>query len=169
MAFEPVYQYFKQKGLDNRITLFERATQNVAEAATWLNTSLGSIAKSIVFDLDHRLIMVVCSSDEKINMRKFVAHFGKEAPLLADQKVPELVGHVVGGVCPFNLPANIEVYLDMSLRRFDFVYPAAGSRNSAIQLTPDELEIHSLAKSWVYLTEGDDQFGRHSFHIEDYM
>ncbi len=169
MAFKPVYDYFKAYGLEDRITQFTRNTQSVGDAADLLGVPLGCIAKSIVFKLEERLIMVVCSSEERINMRNFKHIFGVEAPLLEDDKVQRLVGHVVGGVCPFDLPSTIEVYLDMSLRRFPYVYPAAGSCDTAIQLTPAELEIHSQAKGWKYICESSDSFGRHQIYLDMFI
>ncbi|WP_124057963.1 YbaK/EbsC family protein [Vaginisenegalia massiliensis] len=160
MAFEPVKEYFSKVGLADRIQVFERATQGVGEAATWLDVPLGAVAKSIVFDTDQGLVMVVCSSDDKIDPKRFKAHFGQEPVLLADDQVAERVGHIVGGVCPFDLPASIRVYLDMSLRRFPYVYPAAGSRESAIGLSPNELAIHAKATSWAYLCHGNEEVGR---------
>ncbi|MGY4105387.1 YbaK/EbsC family protein [Ignavigranum ruoffiae] len=171
MAFEPVAKYFSQVNLDNRIQRFARNTESVEEAAEWVGTDLGSIAKSIIFYHGDRLVMVVCSSDDKIDSDKFQLHFGIPAEMLEDEKVFDRVGHVVGGVCPFNLPDDVDVYLDMSLRRYPWVYPAAGSRDTVIRLSPEELFTHSGAKSWKYLAVGSDHYGRNDLHfsqIKDY-
>ena len=164
MAFEPVQNYFQQQQLQDRIQLFDRDTESVKEAATWLGTALGSIAKSIVFEIDDRLLMVVCSSDDRIDPLKYEMQFGCDPIMLPDNQVYDKIGHQVGGVCPFVLPDIVDVYLDMTLRRFPRVYPAAGSRNSVIGLTPDELFTHSGAISWKYLCQGSDEYGRSNFH-----
>lgn len=164
MTFEPVAAYFKQVNLFDRIQRFSRDTESVQEAAQWVGTDLGSIAKSIIFYNGDRLIMVVCSSDDKIDPDKFHSHFGRQPVMLEDEKVFNRVGHVVGGVCPFNLPADVDVYLDMSLRRFPWVYPAAGSRDTVIRLSPAELFSHSKAKGWKYLAYGTDHYGRYDLH-----
>lgn len=165
MVFGPVKAHFDKHNLGDRITLFGKDTESVQEAADLVGTDLGSIAKSIIFYNGDRLIMVVCSSDDKIDPNKFHKAFGLEPVMLEDDKVFDRVGHVVGGVCPFDLPEDVDVYLDMSLRRFDRVYPAAGSRDTVISLTVDELFQHSKAKSWKYLCKGPDEYGRGSQDI----
>ena len=107
------------------------------------------IAKTLSFRVGDRVILIVTAGDARIDNQKYKAHFGTKARMLSPEDAELLIGHPVGGVCPFAVKPGVEVYLDQSLRRFETVFPACGSANSAIELTPDELEQHSNALGWI--------------------
>jgi prolyl-tRNA editing enzyme YbaK/EbsC (Cys-tRNA(Pro) deacylase) len=117
-------------------------------AAAALGCEPKRIAKSLSFSLDGGAILVVSAGDAKVDNPKYKATFGTKAKMLSPDEVTSLIGHAVGGVCPFGINEGVKVYLDESLRRFETVFPAAGSSNSAIELTPDELFEFSRADSW---------------------
>lgn len=118
-------------------------------AAKALNCEGCRIAKTLSFHLDDKVILIVAAGDAKIDNRKYKDKFGKKAKMLAYEEAEPLIGHGVGGVCPFAVNEGVEVYLDESLNRFETVFPACGSSNSAIELTIPELEKYSHYKEWV--------------------
>ena len=149
MSIENVKEYLKQFGLDGRVREFDVSSATVELAAAALGTEGARIAKTIsLARKDGRCILIVCAGDCKIDNRKFKDKFGFKAAMLSPDDALALTGHAVGGVCPFALPEGVEVYLDESLKRFDTIYPAAGSSNSAVMLTCDELFEASKALSW---------------------
>lgn len=149
MAFDKAYQYLEEKGYSDRIQTFEVSSATVELAAKAVGTEPARIAKSLTFQVEEQPIMIICAGDVKINNAKYKAIFHQKAKMLTREQVHELIGHDVGGVCPFGINPGVEVYLDESLKRFDYVYPACGSDNSAVKLTPDEFfEIAQPAK-WV--------------------
>ncbi len=149
MSIENVKNYLKQFGLDGRVREFDVSSATVELAAAALGTEGARIAKTIsLARKDGGCILIVCAGDCKIDNRKFKDKFGFKAAMLSPDDALALTGHAVGGVCPFALPEGVEVYLDESLRRFDTIYPAAGSSNSAVELTCDELYKASKALSW---------------------
>ena len=121
----------------------------MAEAAKAVGTEERRIAKTLSFMLDDGPILVVAAGDAKVDNKKYKSTFHKKASLLKVDELTELVGHPVGGVCPFGINEGVRVYLDQSLRRFPSVFPACGSANSAIELTIPELEIYSRFEEWV--------------------
>ena len=143
MAFEKAYAFLSDRGYADRVQTFDVSSATVELAAAALATEPARIAKSLTFLEEDRAIMVVCAGDGKVNSGKFKQKFGVKARMLTREQVHDLVGHDVGGVCPFALPENVKVYLDVSLQRFDTVFPAAGSDNSAIEFTCEELEKYS--------------------------
>lgn len=149
MSIERVKAYFAQFGLSERIHEFSASSATVELAAKAAGVEPGRIAKSLSFKLDGRTILVVAAGDVKIDNGKYKAAFGGKAKMLTPDEAVERIGHAVGGVCPFAVNAGVEVYLDQSLRRFDTVLPAAGSSNSCIELTPEELERYAQAVGWV--------------------
>ena len=112
------------------------------------------IAKTLSFKISEDPILIVAAGDAKIDNRKYKDKFGKKAVMLSQEEVLEKVGHAVGGVCPFGVPETVSVYLDESLRRFETVFPAAGSSNSAIELNMEELERYSRAEEWIDVCKG---------------
>ncbi len=128
---------------------FAESSATVELAAKALGTEEGRIAKTLSFMAAGRPILVVASGGARIDNRKYKAEFGRKAAMLSADELRDLVGHGAGGVCPFGLKPGVEVYLDRSLRAYDYVYPACGSSNSAIKLAPDELETISGAAGWV--------------------
>ncbi len=149
MSVEKVREYLKQFGKDNDILEMDESTATVALAASALGTEEARIAKSLSFyDGDDAMIIVV-AGDAKIDNKKYKDKFGFKARMLAPEDTVKLTGHAIGGVCPFDLPDNVTVYLDDSMKRFKTMFPACGSDNSAIELTLDELEKTSDYKEWV--------------------
>lgn len=140
MAFEKAYAFLSDRGYADRVQTFNVSSATVELAAAALATEPARIAKSLTFLDQDRAIMVVCAGDGKVNSGKFKQKFGVKARMLTRDQVHDLVGHDVGGVCPFGVNDGVRVCLDESMKRFDFVYPACGSDNSAVKLTPAELE-----------------------------
>ena len=150
MAIEKVRNYFKQFGIENRILEFNVSSATVPLAAKALNTEEGRIAKTLSFHVDNKVALIVCAGDTKVANSKYKAYFKTKAKMLSFDEAENLIGHAVGGVCPFAVKDGVEVYLDESLKRFDTVYPACGSSNSAIEMTMEELEKYSSNfVSWI--------------------
>ncbi len=150
MSIEKVRAYFRQwPGMEEKILEFPVSSATVAEAAKAVGTEERRIAKTLSFMLDDGPILVVAAGDAKVDNKKYKSTFHKKASMLKVDELTELVGHPVGGVCPFGIKEGVRVYLDQSLRRFPSVFPACGSANSAIELTIPELEIYSRFEEWV--------------------
>ena len=149
MAIEKVRQYFAQYGLDDRILEFSESSATVALAAAALHCDEARIAKTLSFRTQNGCILVVTSGDCRIDNHKYKEQFGQKAKMLTPEEAVALIGHAVGGVCPFAVNDGCEVYLDQSLKRFETVFPACGSSNSAIELTPEQLEQYSNSLGWV--------------------
>ena len=149
MSIVKVREYLKKFGLENKIMEFDVSSATVEKAAIALNWKEQEIAKTLSFIVDDRPILIVTAGDSKVDNSKFKAEFHVKAKMIPFDDVERLVGHAVGGVCPFGVNENVEVFLDKSLKRFDTVYPAGGSSNSAIKLTLEELERASNCKEWV--------------------
>lgn len=149
MSVERVREYLKQWNAEERILEFDVSSATVELAAQALHCAPAHIAKTLSFHLEERVVLIVAAGDARIDNRKYKARFGKKAVMLAAEEAEELVGHAVGGVCPFAVKEGVEVYLDLSLKRFQEVYPACGSSNSAICLTIPELECFSAYLEWV--------------------
>ncbi|MCI5704073.1 YbaK/EbsC family protein [Candidatus Pseudoscillospira sp. SGI.172] len=150
MSIEKVRSFFAGLGREDDILEFAVSSATVELAAQAVGCSPGRIAKTLSFAVDEGCVLVVCAGDSKIDNSKFKAQFHTKAKMLSPDEVLSFTGHAVGGVCPFAIenPA-VTVYLDESMRRFDTVYPAAGSSNSAIRLTPAELERFSKSAGWI--------------------
>ena len=149
MAIEPVKKFFKKFNMEEKIMEFDTSSATVELAAQALNVIPARIAKTLSFKKDNSCILIVTSGDVKIDNPKFKSIFEMKAKMLSADEVLSLTGHAAGGVCPFAVSENIPVYLDISLKRFDTVFPACGSSNSAIELTCDELFRYSEAKKWI--------------------
>ena len=149
MSIERVREYFRARGLAHRILEFDVSSATVELAAQAVGCEGKRIAKTLSFRVGDRVILIVTAGDARIDNQKYKAHFGTKARMLSPEDAELLIGHPVGGVCPFAVKPGVEVYLDQSLRRFETVFPACGSANSAIELTPDELEQHSNALGWL--------------------
>lgn len=149
MSFENVKNYFKKFNIDNKIQELELSSATVELAAKALDCHPQRIAKTLSFKIDEKPILIVCAGDAKIDNSKYKAFFQKKAKMLSPEEVKNLIGHEIGGVCPFATNDNVEIYLDNSLKRFNTVYPACGSSNSAIELTICELEKYSDYKEWI--------------------
>ncbi|MBE6634660.1 MAG: YbaK/EbsC family protein [Ruminococcaceae bacterium] len=149
MSIENVKNYFQNLGISDRIMEFDVSSATVELAAAALNTEGCRIAKTLSFSLNGAPILIVCAGDAKVANSKYKARFGAKAKMLTPDEAIELIGHAVGGVCPFAIKEGVTVYLDESLRRFETVFPACGSSNSAIELTIPELERYSRFTEWV--------------------
>ncbi len=149
MSIEKVKQYFKQYNMQDKILEFDVSSATVELAAKAVGTEGARIAKTLSFKVADDVILVVCAGDAKIYNKKFKTEFACKAKMLARDEVEASVGHDVGGVCPFAVNDGVKVYLDESLKRFDTVFPACGSSNSAIELSPQDLEKFAKAVKWV--------------------
>lgn len=149
MSIEKVRAYFNTLGIADKILEFDTSSATVALAAQALGCEEARIAKTLSFEMGEGCILVVCAGDVKIDNSKFKATFHTKAKMLPHDVVAQLTGHAVGGVCPFAVNEDVKVYLDESLKRFETVFPAAGSSNSAIELTISELEKYSTPRGWV--------------------
>ncbi len=155
MSIQKVRDHLKQFGVEGRIREFDVSSATVELAAVAVGVEGARIAKSLSFKVDEAPIIIVVAGDAKVDNSKYKAHFHTKAKMLTHEEAHERVGHDVGGVCPFALPEDVKVYLDVSLQRFDTVFPAAGSDNSAIELTCQELERYSSNfVEWVDVCKG---------------
>ena len=149
MSIEKVKAYFAFQNMEERVMEFSVSSATVELAAQALGCEGCRIAKTLSFMVDSKPILVVTAGDGRIDNPKFKATFHTKAKMLSHDQAAELIGHAVGGVCPFAVNEGVKVYLDESLKRFDTVFPACGSSNSAIELTIPELEKHSGYTAWV--------------------
>ena len=154
MSIEKVRAYFQSLGRENDILEFPVSSATVELAAQAVGVIPARIAKTLSFLVEDRCVLVVAAGDAKVDNGKYKAYFHTKAKMLSPQQVSDLTGHAVGGVCPFANPEGVQTYLDVSLRRFDTVFPAAGSSNSAIQLTCEELEKYSGCVAWIDVCKG---------------
>lgn len=149
MAIEKVRAYFEQFGIADRIKEFHESSATVELAAHALCTEPCRIAKTLSFMLGDKAILIVTAGDAKIDNHKYKSFFGAKAKMLKPEEVSDLIGHGIGGVCPFGINDGVTVYLDESLKRFGTVFPACGSSNSAIELSIPELEKYSNFVEWI--------------------
>ena len=143
MSLMRVKEYFKKYGIQDRILEFDKSSATVMDAAKAIGCDECLIAKTLSFFIADKPILIVTAGNMKIDNRKFKDTFNCKAKMIPSDMVEEYVGHAVGGVCPFAINENVKVYLDESLRNYDYVYPACGSSNSAIKLTISELKKYS--------------------------
>lgn len=149
MSYEHAKAHLEKYGLADRIQLFDVSSATVELAAQAVGVEPVRIAKSLSFKLDDRYIIIIAAGDARIDNKKYKGTFHKKASMPSPEEVLEHIGHPVGGVCPFGIHHDVPVYLDESLKRFDVVYPAAGTGNSAVMLTLDELYTSAEAVGWV--------------------
>lgn len=154
MSIERVKAYFTSVGLADRVREFDVSSATVELAALALGCEGKRIAKTLSFMGTTGPLLVVAAGDARIDNPKFKAQFGLKAKMLTPEQAVEWVGHAVGGVCPFAVNEGVEVWLDESLKRFETVFPACGSSNSAIELTLPELERYAAPKGWVDVCKG---------------
>lgn len=154
MAIEKVKTYFREHGMEERIQEFDESSATVELAAKALHCEPQRIAKTLSFMLENEAVLIVAAGDAKIDNPKYKEKFGTKAKMLSLDEVETLVGHAVGGVCPFVVNEGVKVYLDVSLKRFETVFPACGSSNSAIELTIPELKKYSGYVEWVDVCKG---------------
>ena len=151
MSVEIVRNYFKENKISKEILEFPVSSATVELAAQAVGVEPARIAKTLSFYTKDKesAIPIVTAGDTKIDNSKFKHYFEMKAKMLAAEDVERMTGHAVGGVCPFGNPASVSVYLDISMKRFESVFPAAGSANSAVEMTCADLEKYSLAKDWI--------------------
>ena len=149
MSIEKARAHLARHGLEERIQEFTVSSATVALAAEALGCEPARIAKSLSFEKGDSAILVIAAGDARIDNAKFKQRFGMKAKMLSAEKVEPLIGHGVGGVCPFGVKDGVPVYLDESLKRFETVYPAAGTPSSAVHLSLEELERASECEGWV--------------------
>ena len=154
MSIETVRAYFKTCGREGDVLEFPVSSATVELAAQALGVIPARIAKTLSFLVEDRCILILAAGDAKIDNKKYKAQFHTKAKMLLAGQVEPLTGHAVGGVCPFANPEGTTAYLDVSLKRFDTVFPAAGSPNSAIELSCAELEAFSHSAGWVDVCKG---------------
>lgn len=154
MSIERVKDYFRQYDMEERVQEFDVSSATVELAAAALSCEPQRIAKTLSFLQGDRAVLICTAGDAKVDNHKYKERFGMKAKMLSFEEVEELTGHAVGGVCPFAVKEGVPVYLDVSLKRFETVYPACGSANSAIELTISELERYSGYEAWVDVCKG---------------
>ena len=155
MSIEKVRAYFKPLGIEERIREFDVSSATVELAAVAVGVEGARIAKSLSFKVEDKPIIIVVAGDAKVDNSRYKAQFHTKAKMLTFDEAHTMIGHDVGGVCPFALPEDVKVYLDVSMKRFETVFPAAGSSNSAVEMTCDELERYaSNFAAWVDVCKG---------------
>ncbi|EPY2306197.1 YbaK/EbsC family protein [Clostridium sporogenes] len=149
MSFDKVKKYFENVGLSERVKALEKSSATVELAAQAIGCEPKQIAKTMSFFVDEQPVLIVTAGDAKVDNKKYKVTFEKKAKMIPWDQVEERIGHAPGGVCPFAVNSDVEVYLDVSLKRFDYVYPAGGSGNSAVKVTLEELKEYSESKGWI--------------------
>lgn len=149
MSIEKVRAYFRSFGMENRILEFPVSSATVELAAKALNCEGCRIVKTLSFNVGGKAVLICAAGDAKIDNAKYKAQFKVKAKMLSHEEAAEMIGHAVGGVCPFAVNEGVAVYLDESMKRFETVFPAAGSSNSAIELTIPEMETYSGYTAWI--------------------
>ena len=149
MSIEKVRAYFSTLGMEDRVLEFPVSSATVELAAQALGCEGKRIVKTLSFGVNGKAILICSAGDAKVDNAKYKARFGVKAKMLSHEDAADLIGHAVGGVCPFAVNEGVEVYLDESIKRFETVFPAAGSSNSAIELTIPEMESCSGYVAWV--------------------
>ena len=154
MLNEKVYMQLKEKGFEDRITEHKETIDTVEHAAMQIGCSEAEIAKTLSFIVDEKPVVVVMAGDGRVNSSKFKALFHTKPRMVPREQVEELIGFLPGGVCPFGVDRSIPVWLDVSMKRFQYVHPAGGSEYISVKLTPEELEQASDAVGWCDVCKG---------------
>ena len=149
MSFDRAKRDLVKHNLESRILVFEESSATVSEAALAVGVSEGEIAKTLSFYVDDKPILIVAAGDVKIDNAKYRHFFDKKAKMIPFEEVEEVIGHKVGGVCPFGVNPGVDVFLDISLKVYEHIYPACGTGNSAVKLSIKELEDSSNYKEWI--------------------
>ncbi len=149
MSFDRAKRDLVKHNLESHILVFEESSATVSEAALAVGVSEGEIAKTLSFYVDEKPILIVAAGDVKIDNAKYKQFFGKKAKMIPFEEVEEVIGHKVGGVCPFGVNPGVDIFLDASLKEYECVYPACGTGNSAVKLSIKELEDSSNYKEWI--------------------
>ena len=149
MAYETALKQLERYGFSDRVTLFDVSSATVELAAQAVGCIPAMIAKTLSFDVHGEAVLILAAGDARIDNAKYKANFGCKAKMLTHEEAEERIGHAVGGVCPFGVKDGVKVYLDVSMKRFEKIYPACGTSNSAVELTPAELEVCSEPVGWI--------------------
>ena len=149
-----VKTYLEEKGYADRLTVHDETIDTVEHAAMRIGCSEAEIAKTLSFIVDNKPVIVVTAGDGRINSSKFKAQFHTKPHMIPRDQVEEIIGFQPGGVCPFAIPEGIPVWLDVSMKRFEYVHPAAGNEYTSVKLTPEELEMVSCASGWCDVCKG---------------
>ena len=149
MSIQKVKEFFKKYGMEERVLEFNSSSATVELAAQTLGCNPARIAKTLYFIVNSQPVLIVTAGDAKVDNPKFKAQFNTKAKMIPHDAVEQMTGHAVGGVCPFAVNQNVNVDLDISLKRFHSVFPACGSSCSAIELTIPELEKYSNSMAWI--------------------
>lgn len=153
MSIERGREYFRQFGIEDKVLEFEVSSATVELAAVAVGTEPKRIAKTMSFKINEQPILIVMAGDARIDNSKYKGQFHTKAKMLTPEEVDAMIGHSIGGVCPFGINEGVTVYLDESLKRFETVFPAVGSGNSAIELTIPELEKYSNSVGWINVSK----------------
>lgn len=153
MSIERGREYFRQFGMEDKVLEFEVSSATVELAAIAVGCEPERIAKTMSFKIDEKPVLIVMAGDARIDNSKYKGQFHTKAKMLSPEEVDEMIGHSIGGVCPFGINEGVTVYLDESLKRFNTVFPAVGSGNSAIELTIPELEKYSNSVGWINVSK----------------
>jgi prolyl-tRNA editing enzyme YbaK/EbsC (Cys-tRNA(Pro) deacylase) len=149
MSYKNVKKYFEDAGLCERVKVLEQSSATVEMAAEAVGCEIKQIAKTLSFMVGDAPILVVAAGNVKIDNKKYKTTFHQKSKMVPSELVEEYIGHDIGGVCPFAVNPNVSIYLDISLKENDIIYPGAGNENSVVELSIEELETHSSYKSWV--------------------
>lgn len=153
MSIEKGKEYFRRFGMEDRVREFPVSSATVELAAQALGVEGARIAKTLSFTVGEQPILILMAGDVKVDNKKYKEKFHVKAKMMSAEQLDEFVGHKIGGVCPFGIKDGVDVYLDESLKRFETVFPAVGSSNSAIELTIPELEKYSNCKEWICISK----------------
>lgn len=159
MSIEAVREYFRKFNMEDRIIELAESSATVELAAAALGCEPERIAKTLSFHMNDGVVLIVAAGDVRVDNKKFKEKFHTKAKMLSFEEAEDSIGHTVGGICPFEVKEGVKIYLDNSLRRFKTVYPAAGSSNSAIELTLDELYIYSNCIEWIDVAKEKENAG----------
>lgn len=149
MSYENVKKYFEGVGLCERVKVLEQSSATVEMAAKAVGCEIKQIAKTLSFMVDDAPILIVAAGNVKIDNKKYKAIFHQKSKMIPSKLVEEYIGHDIGGVCPFAVKPNVAIYLDISLKENNIIYPGAGNENCVVELSIEELEIHSNYNGWV--------------------
>ncbi|SES39784.1 Cys-tRNA(Pro) deacylase, prolyl-tRNA editing enzyme YbaK/EbsC [Butyrivibrio fibrisolvens] len=159
MINEKVKAFLEEKNLGDRLTIHRESIDTVEHAAQQIGCTEPEIAKTLSFVVDDKPVVVVMAGDGRVNSSKFKAKFHTKPHMIPRDQVQEIIGFQPGGVCPFAVPENIPIWLDVSMKRFEYVHPAGGNEFTSVKITPDELEKVSGAEGWVDVCKGWDEAG----------
>lgn len=157
MSLESVKNYLKQFNKDQDIIVSDKDTSTVYNAALAIGVTEGEIAKTLTFKVKDEPIVIVLAGDLKVDNHKYKEFFHQKAAMLTHDEALEVTGHEVGGVCPFAIPEGVKIYCDVSLKKYAYVYPACGSQNSYIKLTPEEIYEISHSDSWIDIAKSNEE------------